>query len=482
VAKGVIAKGMALLPAISPLFGPFAPIAAGILSIVAVIFSAAHLISIATNDPSIDDVKLAVHDLALDTMMHTRGISVLTENLQGLYATVNDFHLDALESRTQQATFIFEREIDRVTSGIETLHLHRLSPKLVKSCEVREALAILESKLKPEGLRLVSDKVDSVFRAETSFLFFNNGTLRILVHLPCYRDGGILTLLKHVSIPMAFENNKTIRFTPKHQFLAVDGSGNLFKTLDNDAFHQCQRLEELWTCPNINQYDKRTGDSCLVSLYKSDSSATHRNCKVKLETAEDFISQLNSTTFVLYLASLQQIERICPKLKSRGESSTVTTQGLVKIQLQPGCKVITPSFVFEADENVFGDPREVTFRMADLKQILDPLTEEMASLSPHDLDLISSKEGLELPKSVQMIKVSSSTSKHRFWVLVISLTGFLLISSTITCLIFFKCKKNCLSSPRRNEWFLYQRCRNNTPRANPDSHSGEMASLRPSEI
>jgi hypothetical protein len=211
----------------------------------------------------------------------------------------------------------------------------------------------------------------------------------------------------------------------------VDSTGSLFKTMDADSFHQCQRIDELWTCPNINQYDKRTRDNCLVSLYKSRSEDISRNCHLQIEQADDFIAQLNSTTFVLYLAEIQQIERVCSRHKSRGESSSVTANGLLKVQLAPGCKVITPSFVFEADENVFGDPFEVVLRMVKLDQILVPEISNDSLVYPKNLELITSKENITLPDSIQRLQHSHSSPSFLLWVLICSLAAL----GTLLCIL-----------------------------------------------
>jgi hypothetical protein len=251
---------------------------------------------------------------------------------------------------------------------------------------------------------------------------------------------------------MALEGGKTIRIVPDQPYLAVDSTDSLFKTLSVDEFHQCERIDELFTCPNMNKYDRRTKDNCLISLYKSDHEGIHSHCRVVIDQEEDYVEQLNSTTFVLFSAQQQQLERVCVKHKSRGESSSVITQGLTKVHLPPGCKAITPSFIFEADENVFGDPSEVSFRLVDLDRMMGNLSSRIGDFSLKDLELINSREGLSLPAAATEIAFGQQhetykqhTETFKWRTLIMLLVSLVLSLLSLLCIVIY-CSRKCAKS------------------------------------
>jgi hypothetical protein len=459
--KTVAARGISLLPSLAPMaipfLGPLAPAAIGILSIFAVIFSIAHLIQIATGTGSQDDIKMAINELTIEEQMHKTGINILTDNLLFLFKNTKNLQFDALEARVEAATQFYEQEFERIFSGLETLHLQRLSPKLVAAKEIRESLDSMEILLKAEGLRLVNDRPDSLFKTETSHLFFNNGTMRIIVHLPCYRDGGILSLFRHIPLPISLTNSSLMAISTEHTYLAVDSTGSLFKTFDTDTFQNCKRLNELWTCPNFNIYDRRTQDNCLVSLYHSRPQLISRNCNMKIFPPNDFITQINATTFIVLLSQPQQVERICPKIKSRGLSDFFSYTGLVKIHLSPGCKAISNSFMFEADENVFGDPIDITLRIMNVTALLSEFQ------LPHIINPIALDKITERPALTPTFPIDSNNTDHSFIYLA---TGC--IASVILLIILIlglnlrrKCNRN--RSPRERYILVPKRGQRHNP-------------------
>jgi hypothetical protein len=50
-----------------------------------------------------------------------------------------------------------------------------------------EALLMLENSSQREGYKLGLETMDNIFRCETSHLVWNNGTLKIYLHIPTYK-------------------------------------------------------------------------------------------------------------------------------------------------------------------------------------------------------------------------------------------------------------------------------------------------------
>jgi hypothetical protein len=308
----------------------------------------------------------------------------MQSNLEFLMHRYKQIKSDEIQIRAQQMQLFFGERFNSFMRGLETLHFHHLSPELVSIEQANFALDTLTVTLQEEGLNLVNPAVDSIFRAETSYIYLENGTLRILVHLPCYRDEGILTLVKHVPIPFPLVDDKTIIIKPLHNYLAIDHSGSLIKTMSADDFGLCKKVDDLISCPNQNIYEKRFEDSCLIALYQSNYKGIRKNCDISVELEEDFVTQLNSTTFLLHLIQKEKIERICRQPRSRGLSSFLPAIGTNLIRLSPGCRVISKSFTFEASEDVFGNPVEVQFKFIDMAKVLKGIPLELLNFSlPH---------------------------------------------------------------------------------------------------
>jgi hypothetical protein len=387
--------------------------------------------------------KLALPNGPLQRDLTSKHLNKLNGNVAFLFEHLNHVEINDLISRGQMTQMIFNERIRTFFKGLETLHLHHLSPDLVTIDQANRALDKLSESLQQEGLNLVNPNVDSVFRAEVSYIYLENGTLRILVHLPCFRDEGILTLLRYIPVPLPLSEGKTIIVKPQHTFLAVDNSGSLIQTMSSDDFGLCRKINDLITCPNQNWYDKRFEDSCIISLYHSNIQGIRRNCRLELDQEEDFVAQLNSTTFLLHLINKEKIERVCRIYKSRGSSSFKVTQGTSIIQISPGCKVITKSFMFEASEDTFSNPVDINFRIIDLKKILAGVPLDLFNFSlPHPL-LNEPAHNLELEQLISSYQQTLQTNTHSSATIIyfaIALSISLLTFILIICYCLYKSK------------------------------------------
>jgi hypothetical protein len=81
---------------------------------------------------------------------------------------------------------VFE-DSTRIMRGLNALADHRLSPDFVKTSKMTEALLMLENSSQREGYKLGLETMDNIFRCETSHLVWNNGTLKIYLHIPTYK-------------------------------------------------------------------------------------------------------------------------------------------------------------------------------------------------------------------------------------------------------------------------------------------------------
>jgi hypothetical protein len=96
---------------------------------------------------------------------------------------------------------VFE-DSTRILRGMNALADNSLSPNFVKTSKMTTALLRLKNSMQREGYELGLETFDDIYRCQTSTLVWNNGTLKIYLHIPANKIDSRLRLLEHIPVPL----------------------------------------------------------------------------------------------------------------------------------------------------------------------------------------------------------------------------------------------------------------------------------------
>ena len=148
-----------------------------------------------------------------------------------------------------------------------------------------------------------------------------------------------------------------------------------------------------------------------MALFKNEITEIRNNCRVSLQPQQDYMVQLNSSTFLLFQSETRQAEMTCEVGTLR---QSWRFRGVRLLTVMPNCQIITPSFIFEScastiDETISVEQRpiEVTslFDPADLSKILALDMEQY-----HRLSLIGSSAGVHIAELSQGFREAEAAS------------------------------------------------------------------------
>ena len=228
-------------------------------------------------------------------------------------------------------------DIARIIHGFQELAQHRLSPALVNTTTLPGSVARLEKLMKRMNHQLAIHQSEDVFKFETSHLIFSNGTLRIFVHVPAFRIGSRMKMLRYTPLPIPLpksHSSEEVKYglaQPERGLLAISPNEMMFQTFTESQWGDCKTQLGISYCQNNNMYDKRLKDSCLVALYKQDVETIGRKCKWSLLVDKDYGQQIGPTEFLLYQHKPETVKIWCPNERT----TTAIFQGLRRVVAPP---------------------------------------------------------------------------------------------------------------------------------------------------
>ena len=403
----------------------------GIAALASYLFSHSQLASLSlssgTSDHAIQvmqthEARVTINERAIQLLNRTLGLIVQRDD----QLAMDDYILRAMTSHSEA-----EAEIRRIMSGIKTLYQHRLDPVLIKPALLRSVLNKLASKARDKGLILASEEPERVFGYECSHVIFVNHTLRIIVHIPAYREDSILTLFEYVPLPLPYGAVKFILPHPEAHILAINKENSLFRTLTRDQLNMCNRLLDLYWCKHQNMFDRRVESSCLTALFLNNITGVRRNCRITLQPQKDYMVQLNSSDFLLFQSDQRQVEKQCEQGQTR---QTWRFRGVRLLTVEPGCRIISPAFIFEGGASIFGEAINIDERPIDLDKIFD--TDELRRLKTitqeeyHSLSKVGQETGIHIEDLARGFQSSESAQIFNFGII----SFLLFIAVTVGCL------------------------------------------------
>ena len=149
----------------------------------------------------------------------------------------------------------------------------------------------------------------------TSFVAYKNGKLIVLLHVPINKTQAALFAYRYVSTPIITENNKTtLIINPEKKVLAVNIENEMYlETTQYYREHSCRKIKDIFFCKDGSIMKRRNNKSCLKDLYTKDMKGILTDCDLDIFKENEFISILNSTSFLVYSKQKTLVNLICIK-------------------------------------------------------------------------------------------------------------------------------------------------------------------------
>lgn len=109
---------------------------------------------------------------------------------------VHELYLMELTSLQQAAFLSLEQEVARILDGFGALASNKISPRLVKIDGLKRGVQSLKNSMANKGYNLAINHVEELFHFPVSHICFTNGTLRMFIHVPAYKDENMLQLFR----------------------------------------------------------------------------------------------------------------------------------------------------------------------------------------------------------------------------------------------------------------------------------------------
>ena len=373
---------------------------AGIVAASSYFFSHSALLQISagSNQNPLTIRHLQDHETRVTT--NERSIQILERTLKEAREAINqsksDEHLTHVLIKAQAMVTAMVRWADHFLEGLQMLHSHRLSPKLIESSQIVPVLEEMRNKLAQLGLEMAVEHAEDLFRLECSHLIFKNGTVRVMIHIPAYKKGGLLLFNEYISSPIKIGSGRFFNPQPEGNFLASNSANNLFRTFTQDQLANCKSVGEIYYCKNENWFRKRYQDNCLINLYLHDTDRIREHCRFVVTNEVQTITQIDHETFNLYSEKQDEVSRSCSAHSSRQDK--ISFKGMIELKAHPSCTLESSAFVLEGSADIFIEPRVVRYQELDIlsSEDLKMLEDNFHLLPPGALDLVGSTKGLKI--------------------------------------------------------------------------------------
>ena len=289
------------------------------------IYTATQLIDIASGDDNEEvaiqsnHIVTALQDTSNRISRNEAKIKQLTDHIEKLkYELVIARKKDAVVIRSlglKTEAIGITNHLQEIQLGLFEILKGNLSPHIVEMSVIQKALNVLHRKVSQYGYILSTNKAQEAFQGMTSFVSYKNGKLVVLLHVPIYKTQSTLFAYKYVSTPIVTTNNETtLIINPEKKILAVNIESELYiETTQYYLEHSCRKIKDIYFCKDGAILKRRNHESCLRNLYTKNMKGILKQCDLDIFKEEEFITKLNSTSFLVYTKKKSLINLICIK-------------------------------------------------------------------------------------------------------------------------------------------------------------------------
>ena len=284
----------------------------GIIAITSIlsIYSVLQLINIATSND--DELVTQTNHIINAIEDHENRIVRNDEDIKRLMQHIDKLEEEILISQDLQMivarifsiktqALSIQSHLEGIEVGLYNLLKGQLTPYLVSVDTIQKGLNKLRSNIVNKGFLLATYDANEALQLQTSFVSLTNGTILALLHIPVFRAMSTLYIYKYIPIPIASnDNGTTIIIEPEQSYLAVSLKEEYYIEIQEDELeHKCTYIKDTFFC-NGAILKKGYHNSCLHALYKNELSKIGDTCPIKLYNGEEYVKQLNSSTFIVY--------------------------------------------------------------------------------------------------------------------------------------------------------------------------------------
>ena len=421
----------------------------GILAIGSYLFSKVAMASVSVQAFTSPVTIRTLQDHETRISIDERSIELLNKTVAKMLYAEEQLHAEMakldLVMRSEHYFYEIRRKVDNTIRGIQKIHNGKLSPELVDPRQLVNIVNSMEASLSTVGLKLAATDMEYLFDAPTSFLLFQNETVRSIVHLVAHREEAVLTLLEFLPAPYSVSPTHFLEIQPEAAFLAISKDTQIFQSLTSSDLTLCRDVGRppLSYCQGSNVVKRRGYESCLFALYDRDTHKIKEYCNVRFVAKEDRVIQLSHNEMILFHHTESVARFTCEMHHDRDRQ--ISFQGFKRLRLQPGCTVTTEKFKLQGSTEVFVHSEvNVDDRTIDLSSFnLDELRDKW-SFSVHDLALVGSAEGLKI-KDIHKLYEDEDTAMA--WTIGI-VTGLALLLVGAGILWCWCCGCKCCRCPK----------------------------------
>lgn len=295
-------------------------------------------------------VRGSEHTLKLQGMNIERLREVLNDQIS--LAEINAHKVSVFVSLFVMATYAAQQAI-RIMEVISTLILSdNLSPQLFPGRIILEKLAHLQLQASLKTYQLAPTTVLDVLSCKHSYLVFQNGTIRIAIHLPVISKSEEFELFEYNGLPIAGQNNQLFYPVMSESGLALR---NLSLTYFSTQCDLCVKFAIFTVCksPLIIKAQRLAG--CDLAVYQRNISDVLSFCKLKSVPLKSHAWELSTRNFLVYHPEADVLRIVC----FNKVVSHLSFKGIRIVQVPPNCAgindylTIRPQFLIASRVSVY---------------------------------------------------------------------------------------------------------------------------------
>jgi hypothetical protein len=245
--------------------------------------------------------------------------------------------LFSLEAYLDDVHAVCRDEVDRRSRGLEALLHKGLSPLLVNSTQLTTSVSALKKKAAHQGFITPVEEAGFLYQLPASFISSKDGIVTIFVHVPLLIPNNVLAIYEFVNMPMALNGSiHSVQVDPESHLLAVNIDRDGFLILTLDQLEACDRLGQLYLCPDTNYLMKDFESYCLTSLFLHRSAAATKTCPTAIVPERIVVTQMARNEFYVFHPKTQILSIDCPQESARS-NSRLEFRGARLISIPFGC-------------------------------------------------------------------------------------------------------------------------------------------------
>ena len=397
-----------------------------------------------------------------------RSLAILQSamNVTSGQAVRNAKHIDYVENLIQMNSVFapFSQEIYRMITGFEAILKYELSPHLVHSTTLKSKLLKLRERVADKGYVLGVQSLQEVYKMPTSHLVYSNGTLDLILHIPCYKNDSLLHLYEYLPSPLLhkFTPTKTIGHVTRNvetrsiaiipkldkTILAFNKEKQIIRTLSKAELATCQQMRNAYFCRGANYFQKNIQDDCLFNLFMGQHENIRKTCDFEVAPKRDFLTQVDGHSYLLYQHQMGKVTRQCTAESGKPSLVQLVFKGTKMLRVPNGCHVTSRNFYFEGSYELVVEPIDIHFQPFN-STLLFTQEENNIFADTKDLHLINSRKGITVK---QLFSASEKLSP--LWHLTLSLFSIVIIIAVLVlCLCYCRSKKFCKAHNSKKEFF-----------------------------